>query len=395
VNEPEVTERERLERLLLREVGSVAPLDAQHLAALQPFKTGGFMPSLLGFMLYCNGYSLRGTSRAHRNGLIYADGETLFGIGIFRKTLDSPAWHVMISGPWGRDGFAKVDRFIRRLRELGVEHEVFIRHLADAEYQTFRSHGYLDVDASPWCDDAPSEDETHHHKRIRLADIVEEDAAGAIVIKTLEGEEHRGFRVKARMVFNRFRNFLDRNRLRFVIRDYTLADLETAERLVTHHFAILKNPVGSTPEDYMSLIRFDPAKGGDQYFGKIGFLEDGTVSIPALLFIGEKTGASTVALYATFANRDIETLGGRFDPTGFSAISQYSYLRLFRMLRAQGIEWADVGGSETEELNTFKRQLGAKAVPSYWVVAPPVLHASASPIGSTSGLLSQSGGEIA
>lgn len=392
---PEATHREHIERLLVREFDAVAPLDAHHLAALHPFKAGGFMPSLLGFMLYCNGYSLRGTSRACRNGLIYADGETLFGIGIFRKTLESPAWHVMISGPWGRDGFAKVDRFIHRLRELGVEHEVFIRHLPDAEYRTFRSHGYLDVDASPWCADAPSEDETHHHKRIRLSDIIEEDAAGAIVIRTLDGEEHRGFRVKARMVFNRFRNFLDRNRLRFAIRDYTLADLEVAERLVTHHFAILKNPVGSTPEDYMSLLRFDPAKGGDQYFGKIGFLEDGTVSIPALLFIGEKTGASTVALYATFANRDVETLGGRFDPTGFSAISQYAYLRLFKTLRAQGVEWVDVGGSETEDLNTFKRQLGAKAVPSYWVVAPPMLHAVSPSLGSTVDLLSRSSGEIA
>jgi hypothetical protein len=389
------TERERIERLLVCEFEAITPLEPGHLAGLQPFKAGGFMPSLLGFMLYCNGYSLRGTSRACRNGLIYADSEAVFGIGIFRKTLDSPAWHVLISGPWGANGVAKVDAFIRRLRELGVGHDVFVRHLSEADALAFRRRGYLDIDASPWCADAPSEDETHHHKRIRLSDIIGDAGDGTMVIKTLTGDEDRGFRVKARMVFNRFSNFLERNHLRLAVRDYTLADLEVAERLVTHHFEILKNPVGSTPEDYMSLIRFDPAAGGDQYFGKIGFLEDGVVSIPALLFIGEKTDASTVALYATFANRDVEALGGRFDPTGFSAISQYSYLHLFRTLRAQGIEWVDVGGSETDDLNKFKRQLGARAVPSYWVVAPPVLHATTLSAGSMANLLSPSSGELA
>ena len=70
--------------------------------------------------------------------------------------------------------------------------------------------------------------------------------------------------------------------------------------------------------------------------------------------------------------------GGAFDPTGFSAISQYAYLRLFQILRDRGVEWVDVGGSETEDLNRFKRQLGAGAVPSHWVVAVPELHAVAS-----------------
>jgi hypothetical protein len=248
---------------------------------------------------------------------------------------------------------------------------VYVRHLGDEEYRLFRSNGYLPIDVSPWCADAASEDETHHHKRIRLSDIIGDGDGPKLEIRTLAGEEHRGFRVKARMVFNRFSNFLDRNRLRLAIRDYTHADQDVAETFVRHHFEMLKNPVGSTPEDYLSLIRFDPAAGADQYFGKIGFLENHEVKIPALLFIGEKTDAFTVALYATFANRDAETLGGAFDPTGFSAISQYAYLVLFKALRDTGIVWVNVGGSETEELNKFKRQLGAKPEPSYWVVGAP------------------------
>lgn len=56
------------------------------------------------------------------------------------------------------------------------------------------------------------------------------------------------------------------------------------------------------------------------------------------------------------------------DSRGFSAISQYCYLRLFNELMGQGIEWVNVGGSETEDLDKFKRQLGATLEPSYWAV---------------------------
>ncbi len=390
------TERERIERLLIGEFDAVKPLEPSDLSRLQPFKSGGFMPSLLGLMLYANGHSLRGTSRLCPNGLIYADGETLFGIGIFRKTLESKTWHITISGPWGANGFLKVDRFLRRFRSLVASGEVYVRHLRDEEYRTFRRNGYLPIDVSPWCADAASEDETHHHKRIRLSDIIGDGDGHKLEIKTLAGEEHRGFRVKARMVFNRFSNFLARNQLRLAIRDYTATDQNVAEDFVRHHFEMLKNPVGSTPEDYLSLIRFDPAYGGDQYFGKIGFLENHQVKIPALLFIGEKTDAFTVALYATFANRDQDTLGGAFDPTGFSAISQYVYLVLFKALRDAGIVWVDVGGSETEDLNRFKRQLGARAEPSYWVVGAPDLNAMMpGDVGPLAGIMQPAAGDRA
>jgi len=366
------TERERIEHMLLRAVPALKPLEATDGHRFAPYKAGGFMPSVLGFMLYCNGYSLRGTSRHCPNGLLFEDGETLFGVGIFRKTLETPVWHVMVSGPWGANGFAKVDAFIRQVRALGVTSEVFVRHLTGAQRQQFLAHGYRTVEESPWCETAPSEDETYNHKRIRLADIIGTGHGANLEIKTLAGDESRGHRVKARMVYNRFTNFLDRNELTFAIRDYTLADLEAGEQLVRHHFSILKNPVGSTPEDYMSLVRCNPAAVGDQHFGRIGFLErerDG-IRMPALLFLCEKTDAKTVAMYATFANRDQDMLPATIDPTGFSGISQYSYLMLFQQLRDMGIEQVDVGGSETEDLDKFKRQLGAAEVPSHWVVAP-------------------------
>jgi hypothetical protein len=371
------TERERIERILVREFAEIKPFEPTDLPKLAPYKNGGFMPSMLGFMLYANGYSLRGTSEYCRNGLLYDDGETMFAIGIFRKTLESPIWHIMVNGPWGRDGFRKVDSFIRKLKTLVEPSEIFVRHLPKALYDEFCGNGYIAIDASPWCAGAAAEDETFNHKSIPLEDIVGYDSNGQFEIRTLQGTEHKGFRVKARLAFNRFTNFLERNRFEFEIRDYTIADRDIAEKLMRHHFEILKNPVGSTPEDYLSLIYCDPAHGGDQCFGKIGFLKRDGISIPALLFLGENTGADTVALYATFANRDADTLPADVDTTGFSAISQYSYLILFRMLIDMGVKFANVGGSETEELNKFKRQLGAKEESTYWAVAPPSLHAPA------------------
>ncbi|MGH8553107.1 MAG: hypothetical protein ACRERS_07415, partial [Methylococcales bacterium] len=232
--------------------------------------------------------------------------------------------------------------------------------MAQADYEIYRRHGYLPIDASPWSCEAPSEDETLHHKRIRLDEIVGYDNQSRFEIKILKGEERRGFRVKARLAFNRFSNFLERNGLSLAIHDYRPEHRAIAERMVRHHFGIMTNPVGSSPEDYLGLIHFDPEDGGDQYFGKIGFIESAIIRIPALLFIGEKTDAVTVALYATFANRDRNSLDEAIDATGFSAISQYAYLTLFKVLHDMGIVWVDLGGSETEELNNFKRQLGAR-----------------------------------
>jgi hypothetical protein len=49
-------------------------------------KNGHFARSMLGIMLYTNGYNLRGTSSNYQNGLLFDDGENFFGIGIFKRT---------------------------------------------------------------------------------------------------------------------------------------------------------------------------------------------------------------------------------------------------------------------------------------------------------------------
>ena len=81
------TGRDALERLLLAEFNAMKPLEPSDLEAINRFKNGAFGVSLLGFMLYSNGYNLRGISTHYPDGLLYNDGENLFAVGIFRKTL--------------------------------------------------------------------------------------------------------------------------------------------------------------------------------------------------------------------------------------------------------------------------------------------------------------------
>ena len=362
--------REIIERELLQRCAELKPLEPGDLTTITPYKDGSFAVSLLGFMLYGNGFNLRGPSRLCRGGLLYHDGENLFSCGIFRKHLDSPRWHVMINAPRGKTWFTAVQRLIATVEALGNNTlgETYIRHLTAEQHEIMMAHGYRRIDVSPWDPEAPSEDETHNHKLIVLDDIIAIDDEDTLAIKKLQGEGSRSFRAKARLSFNRFENFLRRNQLSLEIENYTTKTRTTAENLVRRHFRLLKNPVGSTPEDYLGLIGYDPAHGGDQCFAKLGFLCGQGRRLPILFYMGEKTASDTLALYATFASRDTCLLTENIDPQGFTAISQYVYLTLFGSLYREGIRRVNLGGSETEDLNKFKRQLGASCEMSYWVV---------------------------
>jgi hypothetical protein len=282
----------------------------------------------------------------------------LFSVGAFRKTLDSQKWHLMVSAPRGGEAVSRVSAFLREAR-----------HLSRSQRDQFLHAGFTTIDHSPWDPEAPSEDETLNHRLVHIDDVLERDEAGEWTAKKLEIAGSKRFRSKTRLAFNRFANFLNRTGLRFVLRPYRASDAEVAERLVRSHFEEIVNPVGSTPEDYLNLVRLDPDTAGPGYFGRMGFLEswDGR-STPLMLFIGERTGPATVALYATFTRRTPDPLDATIDPTGYSAAPQYCYVRIFQELREMGIEHADLGGSETERLDRFKQQLGARNLPTYWVV---------------------------
>lgn len=379
------TQRDQIEQLLLQYFPeSIHRVDNQNYQRINRVKNGHFARSMLGIMLYANGYNLRGTSTHNPNGLIYDDGKHFFGIGIFKRTLSSKSSHLMVVAPIGEDVHKLVEAFLSKIDILLEEHkatdllaESYVRHIELDQYQQYIDMNYVPVIEAPWDEEAPAEDEEKNHKLIKLTDMIELDADGdGYTVKTLQGQNSRSFRTKAKMANNRFENFLTRCDYQLKIIDYNLKYQDIAEKLVIRHFGSLKNPVGSTPEDYFNIVRYQPPENCQQYFAKIGFLQPTSQnaidldegSIPIMLFIGEKVAADKVAFYATFALRDTDVLPSHIDTRGYSAISQYCYLQLFNMLMKQGVEWVNVGGSETDDLDKFKRQLGATLEDSYWAV---------------------------
>ena len=364
------TAREKLECMILESFPQVKPLEASDYRRINRYKNGAFGRSLLSFMLYANGHNTRGYSLLHPGGLLYDDGKVLFSIGIFRRRRFEDVLHPMINAPYGEDVLPAIDRFIKRLRALPFQGQgaIYVRHLDPITCRCFLRAGFRNIRDRPWISEAPSEDETYNHKLIELDSIIALDPNKGLQIKTLELEGSRGFRKKARLSYNRFANFLERNGMQLEMEDYRPGHRDMARQLVVNHFGSLRNPIGSSPQDYFCLVDYQPEPGHVDYYGKIGFLLKDDLKIPIMLFIGEAVGYQTVALYATFALREPEFLPEGADTKGFTAISQYCYLRIFEDLLGHGIHRVNVGGSETHDLNTFKRQLGAEFQETCWVL---------------------------
>lgn len=364
--------RDDIESVLLRTYPEVlSAITPEHIPLINAAKDGSFGFSYLGLMLYANGCNQKGLSTQFPQGLLYHDQTAIFGVGFFKWHPDEHIWHMHIVAPRGSDWENVVEAFIRTYREKTGLHEgaVYVRHLHPAQFESLRSHGYFSIDALPWDRSAPSEDETFNHRCIRISDVVTQEASGEITVHILKTDDTRDFKRKAKLAFNRFQNFLERNEATFVLEPYAVdTHKDIATRMVIEHFASLKNAVGSTPEDYFNLLRFFPERAGDDFIGYVGYLVGHGQRIPLSLFIGEKIDSHTVALYATFALRNHREIRREFDETGYSAISQYAYIRVFAALLSLGVTHADLGGSEMEDLDRFKRQLGAKEKKTYWAV---------------------------
>jgi hypothetical protein len=365
-----MTGRDEIEGILLKHFPQIEPLGPSSWSVIDRFKDGSFGMSLASFYLYSNGANLRGRSQRFPAGLLYHDGEACFSVGAFRRTLESDRWHLMVAAPRGPKAVERVHAFLAeatpKLAHLGAHN--YIRHLTAAQRDAFYELGYERVENFPWDPQAPAEDETLNHRLVRIEDLLERAPDGTVSIKTLQSSQAKRFRTKARLAWNRFTNFLDRSSLRFSVRPFEASDGDLAEAMVRQHFGELIDPVGSTPEDYMALVRLDPRAAGPGYFGRIAFLEGAGEPIPVSLFIGERTGPDTVSLYATFTRRSPGPLEGQLDLTGFTAAPQFAYLRIFQELDEMGVRFADLGGSETEPLDRFKAQLGARELMTYWVV---------------------------
>lgn len=344
---------------------------------IQGFKDGSFALGHLGLMLYANGYNLRGSSIQNPNGLVFHDGENLFGVGYFSKE-GHLGKHLHIVAPKGPGRIEAVKSFIADVRDAGLApSSIYVRHLPPEDHQAFLAAGFAPVDTDPWHPGAPEEDETYSNRVYYLDELFEETPDDGLRIRNLVGGENRNHRAKNRLAFRRFENFLVRNdHLDFQFRPYghTPEEADKARRIVEGYFEARREQgmvVGSTPEDYYALITQRP--GGENehdYFAYLASMAvDGGEETPVAFFAGERTGERRAALYCTMTMRFPERLTGLFkDSTGFTAIPQYVWLSVFQRMWAQGIREVDAGGSEVKGLDDQKRQLGGRPEKTYWVV---------------------------
>lgn len=372
-----LNERHHFELRVLSLFGDKLKPVEESFDTIQRFKDGSFAMGQLGMMLYANGYNLRGSSLQHPNGLVFHDGENVFGVGYFSKE-GHLAKHLHIVAPKGPDRVEAVRRFITDVREAGLAPtSVYVRHLPPEDHRLFLDAGFAPVDTDPWHPAAMEEDETYPNRVFYLERLFEEGPGRELRVRNLEGEENRRYRTKNRLAFRRFENFLERNaHLDFRIRPYghTAEEAAKARGIVQGYFQARREQgmvVGSTPEDYMALITQRPRGENERdYFAYLGtMVADGGLEAPVMFFVGERTGERRAALYCTMAMRFPERLPGMFqDPTGFTAIPQYVWLSVFQRMWARGIREVDAGGSEVKGLDDQKRQLGGTPEKTHWVV---------------------------
>lgn len=360
--------REKIENYLVDEFkGRIKPLEKNDFETINKYKDNTFGFSFAGLMLYCNGMNEKAISNYAPMGLLYNDGDNIMGIGIFKKSVTEEKIYIHIVAPRGKDWIKCIDEIESKLKEYGEEksYAIIVRHIKNKEYKELLKEGYQNIELDPWDVQAPQEDETYNNRLVELLKIVKNEE-NEIVVESLTNEEAKKYKKKTRLAYNRFKNFLSYNNAELEYEKYTPEYTDVAKTIVESHFASLKNRVGSTPQDYYNLIE-NSFYEKDNTYAYIGFLRINNKKIPVSLFIGEVIGEKNVALYATFATRNIE-LDKDINPIGFSAVSQYCYVRIFSMLLKEGIKYADLGGSELEELNTFKKQLGAELIDTYWAI---------------------------
>jgi hypothetical protein len=217
-------------------------------------------------------------------------------------------------------------------------------------------------------------------------------------------------RNNARKNYTSFERFLATNNLEYTLEPYepqrqyqaiintkdnaNPAEALSGETVVRHlvqgHFDRLRDigkAIGSTAADYEPIIRTSPevaAEAGLHMFvGFLGIKGQPETRRPVSFFgfeeIGSPNGARTCGNYAGITTYDPVVLEGlpikgeteEEKLRGFNRISTYANGQVFHALHGMGVDVVKVGGSETKDLDSGKRKLGAEAEWTDWLVRHP------------------------
>ena len=360
------TKRDILEETILKLFNeNVRPITRDDNRLTNKFGEKRYSVSFLSYLLYANGYNKRGKSTDYPLGLMYDDGTTRFAIGFFRKEHEQEdRLHMHIIGPVG--DLKAVDDFVQKVSKIPEIQAIdgftsYVRHLTSEQKKQLNNLGYETITADSgekkWHPTAFAEDETYNHRLVNLEELIGRDG------KKRVGKFGQATRTFERIISKRYA---------FEIEEYTTTKVQEAEFIIKSYFERLREKgkaIGSTWEDYRGVVENLPAgKNGKDYFAYIGYLKqpESAEKRPVMLFIGERTGKNSAALYACFALRGID-LPEEAQKDYDNGISPYSYAEVFVEMQKASIKTVDVGGSENG-LDQFKKEkLMAKEVKTYWV----------------------------
>lgn len=352
------------QQVMAREDMLVRELSTNCATFVDAWKDGAFGFSLRAFLLYaqCGNRMLR------TSGLVIMHHGAVFALGLFER---EDGLHAHIISPRGDASCEVVASFSWWLLSRCHVDNVYVRHLIGRDVEQLYDNGFQTIDWRPWLPEAPSEDETYNHRLVYVPRIMSISENG-FSINSLPELESRNCRRKFRLAHSRFLNFLHAHDLAFELLPMQPSDYSIAKSIVRAHFERLElaeKAIGSTAQDYDQLLR-NPLPDNEQYLSLMGWICSKHERVPVSVFLGERTGIAAGALYLTITCRDNGILPsiGVEDDTGFSAISQYTFARVFEAAYRRGWENIDLGGSETEDLDRFKRQMGASFHPSQWAV---------------------------
>jgi len=396
----------------------VRPFDPErHSPLIDQIKRGRFHQSATALSLYCTSTSRRSMfpEDSAPFGYLHRKEGELMGIGIFRR-FDKADYGCIIPLHAGPEAIDRLARWMIRKMELAG---VYVRYLPYEEWGALTHRfGFIPPRLHPWNPDAPQEDETHNYSLISLDAFAR--PTGLIDSKSV------------RQLFSRSERFLQRNGIRYVLTPLEGELETAMALIQEHYrfLGLSGKLVGSSAQDYRMMMspRILSSPSVRSY---LGILEnpDMRTRTPVSLFICDDVGCDTTAIYAGITLRDKEhfklnpldseripgtlwreessgtmriplprSLMERplasadtslslsypsqsdadempessrgFDQKGFSAFSLYAFSRLLLLLREEPDppRVVHVGGSETHQLNKWKRDMGAELDPSFWAL---------------------------
>ncbi len=432
------TKRDAVEAAIVDMAPEMLLLPEEAWPLINQYKKGNFGFSYLGFSLYANGYNDHSLSTNYPRGLVYFNPETatIFGLGVFFRPNEPEVPNLHIIAPQGENWRAEVSDFSSKVQVAVPALNIYVRHLIKGSVEPSKKdlgksgvqnspanvtnnqlailrHGFEQIGAKPWLQDAAQEDEQENRGRVFVLKRLLKERPENFSPNNWARSWYNSLQIKDNHVENpkdgyldvihpekvwkavdRFENFMKRNDLEYILLPYTEESKPMAREIVQGHFDDLRDAqkaIGSTAADYENLIHADThlVPGIHMFLGYLKKRADNQRSVPVSFFgFEEISGPKSQKMaggYATITRRNPESIASLIDVPeigegndiaehgqlikGFSAIAAYAMCQVMKELQAQrGVKIIDLGGSETPDLALGKQHMGGHPRETFWVV---------------------------